>query len=170
MFRQHLFRHLFRHTVRAMNRILILVAAGSLTLSTTLLASARGTPAEARAMLSKAVTHYSSAGRKQALADFTAGRSPFRDRDLYVVCITSDHRIAANGAFPDFVGTSADALKDADGDLLGKALWDAATKEKAGSIQYRMINPMTRKVELKTTFYHRLADDLLCGIGAYNAS
>jgi hypothetical protein len=31
-----------------------------------------------------------------------------------------------------------------------------------------MLNPATRKVELKTTFYSRVADDLLSGVGAYS--
>ena len=136
--------------------------------SSAVLAASRGTFDEAKTMLQKAVAHFADVGRKEALADFSAGKAPFRDRDLYVVCVTSDHKIAANGAFPAFVGTSADALKDADGHPLGQALWDAAKKNKAGSIEYPMVNPMTKHVEKKTTFYNRLTDDLLCGVGAYN--
>jgi cytochrome c len=129
----------------------------------------RGTPAEARAMLQKATDHYKSVGRKQALSDFTAGKPPFRDRDLYVVCVAADHTTAANGGFPTYVGTSVDVLVDAKGHQLGKALWDAATKNPEGSIEYPMINPATGKMESKTTFYSRVADDLLCGVGAYSA-
>ncbi len=88
-------------------------------------------------MLQKAVQHYGSVGRKQALADFTAGKAPFHDRDLYVVCVDSKHVIAANGGFPSFVGTSSDALRDADGHPLGKALWDAASKQAEGSVHAR---------------------------------
>ena len=59
-----------------------------------LFAADRGTPAEAKAMLQKAVAHYKEVGRKQALADFNAKKAPFGDRDLYVVCIgpDPDHR------------------------------------------------------------------------------
>ena len=39
-------------------------------------ADARGTLAEAKAMLQKAAEHFKSAGRTQALADFTAGKAP----------------------------------------------------------------------------------------------
>jgi hypothetical protein len=108
-------------------------------------------------------------GRKQALSDFTAGKAPFRDRDLYVFCVAGDHTIAANGGFPTYVGTSADVLVDVKGHALGKALWDAAAKNPEGSIEYAMINPATGKMESKTTFYTRVADDLLCGVGAYSA-
>jgi hypothetical protein len=126
----------------------------------------RSTPAEAKAMLQKAVEHFKSAGRERALSDFTAGKPPFRDRDLYVVCVASDHTIVANGAFPAFVGTSADAL-NANGKPLGKALWDAAAKDSGGSIQYAMRNPATGNTETKTTFFSKVAADLLCGVGVY---
>jgi cytochrome c len=118
-------------------------------------------------MLRKAVDHYNAVGRKQAFADFTAGKAPFRDRDLYVVCMASDHTVVANGAFPSYVGTSADALVDAKGRPLGKAFWDAAAKNVEGSVGYPMLNPVTGKIEEKTMFYSKLADDLLCGVGAY---
>jgi cytochrome c len=68
--------------------------------ATTLFAADRGTPAEAKAMLQKAVAHYKQVGRKQALADFNAKKPPFGDRDLYVACIGPDHTIVANGGFP----------------------------------------------------------------------
>src|SRR2546426_7780234 len=98
-------------------------------------AADRGTPAEAKAMLAKAVAHYKAVGRKQALADFTGKKAPFADRDLYVFCIGPDRVIAANGGYPSFVGMSADVLKDADGRLLGKALWEAGSREGGGSVE-----------------------------------
>jgi hypothetical protein len=146
----------------------ILVAAAIVPLGAAHAAN-RGTAAEARAMLQKAVAHYKTAGRKQALSDFTAGKAPFKDRDLYVVCIASNQTVAANGAYPAFVGTSADALRDANRKPLGKAFWNAAAKNPEGSVQYPMLNPVTGRVEDKTTFYAKVADDLLCGVGAYNA-
>src|SRR5262245_43169077 len=106
-----------------------------------LLAADRGTPAEAKVMLQKAVAHYKAVGRKQALADFTAKKAPFGDRDLYVVCIGSDHTIIANGGFPQYVGMSADALKDADGKSVGQQGWDVASTKGEGAVRYRWINP-----------------------------
>jgi hypothetical protein len=141
----------------------------ALSLSAGLSAAPRSTPAEAKAMLQKAVGHFKSAGRQQALADFTAGKPPYRDRDLYVVCVDSGHKIAANGGFPSVVGTSADGLKDAKGKPLGKALWDAASQQAEGSIRYSMLNPSTYKPETKITFYQKVAGDLLCGVGVYSA-
>jgi cytochrome c len=133
-----------------------------------LLAADRGTPAEAKAMLQKAVAHYRSVGQKQALADFTSKKAPFADRDLYVVCLGPDHTITANGGFPQYVGASADLLKDADGKSVGKAGWDVATSKGEGSVSYRWLNPVTHKMEPKITFFQKAGEDV-CGVGAYNS-
>jgi cytochrome c len=126
----------------------------------------RGTPAEAQAMLQKAVDHYKEVGRQQALADFTARKAPFADRDLYVFCIGHDRKISAHGAVAKYVGTSADGLKDADGKPLGKAILDAAAKGE-GSVQYQWMNPVSHKVEPKISFVRKAGTDV-CGVGAYH--
>lgn len=129
--------------------------------------SERGTPAEAKTMLEKAIEHYKSVGRKQALADFTAKKAPFSDRDLYVFCISSDGRTTANGGFPQYVGTSVDALKDADGKPLGRRILEAGSSNGEGSVVYRWINPVTHQMEHKTAFAKKAGEDI-CGVGAYN--
>ena len=134
-------------------------------IATRAVAAERGTPAEAQAMLGKAITHYKQAGRNQALADFNKKVAPFADRDLYVVCLASDHKIVANGGFPQLVGSSADQLKDADGKPLGAALWAAAGKDE-GSVHYRWTNPITGKTEPKVSFIQKAGDDI-CIVGAY---
>jgi signal transduction histidine kinase len=116
-------------------------------------------------MLGKAIAHYKQAGRSQALADFNKKVAPFVDRDLYVVCLASDHKIVANGGFPHLVGSSADQLKDADGKPLGAALWAAAGKDE-GSVRYRWTNPVTGKTEPKISFVQKAGDEI-CIVGAY---
>ena len=130
-------------------------------------ASGRGTPAEAKAMLQQAVAHYNSVGRKQALADFTAKKPPFGDRDLYVACMGSDHIIAATGGYPSLVGSSADAWKDADHKPLGTRIWDLALSKGEGSVEYRWYNPVSGKIEPKVFFIQKVGEDA-CGVGAYN--
>ena len=130
-------------------------------------AAERGTPAEARAMLAKAVAHYKAVGRAAAFADFNGRKAPFFDRDLYVFCIDTHHMTLANGGFPSYVGTSVDALKDADGKPIGTALLNAVAGKSEGSVEYRWLNPMTHKIEPKVSFVQKLGDDV-CGVGAYN--
>jgi hypothetical protein len=127
----------------------------------------RGTPEQAKALLAKAVAHYKEVGREKALADFNAKKPPFVDRDLYVVCLGPDHTIIAHGAFPPFVGSSSDLMKDSEGRPLGKALWDAAQGGGDGAVRYWWINPLSGKTEPKVSFAQKAGDDV-CIVGAYN--
>jgi cytochrome c len=130
-------------------------------------AATRGTPAEAKAMMTKAVEHYQKVGRKQALADFNSGKA-WKDRDVYVWCADPDGIIKANAGFPNLIGASANTWKDSNGKPVGKATWEIASKKGSGSLEYRWFNPVTSKIEPKVTFFQKVADDLVCGSGAYN--
>lgn len=131
--------------------------------------SERGTPDEARAMLQKALEHYTSVGREQALADFTGRVTPFFDRDLYVVCVNSAHIETANGGFPQYVGSSADAVSDANGKPLGKTIWETASVTETNAVNYRWVNPVSGKTEPKVLFFRKVGTDV-CGVGAYRPS
>jgi hypothetical protein len=144
-----------------------LAAAVAVAAATATQAAERGTVAEAKAMLARAVERYRSLGRGQALAAFTAKKAPFGERDLYVVCIDEARQIVANGGHPHHVGTSADLVKDLDGRPLGRTAWEAVERTGEGSVEYRLPNPMNRQVELKTTFFHRMEAGVLCGVGAF---
>jgi cytochrome c len=127
----------------------------------------RGTPDEAKAMMMQAVEHYSQVGRERALKDFNGKTPPFADRDLYVACIDNNHKLVANGGYPSLVGTSTDAWKDADGNQLGKSIADAMSPEGEAIIKYRWYNPLSKKIEPKTGFFHKVGTDI-CGVGAYS--
>jgi cytochrome c len=130
-------------------------------------AAERGTPAEAKALLEKAMAHYAEVGRTRALADFNKGKAPWKDRDLYVFCFDSSRIEVANGGFPQYVGVSADLLKDVNGQSVGKAGAEIARKNGSGSVNYDWLNPVTHRTEHKTAFFHTAGDDV-CGVGAYN--
>jgi cytochrome c len=122
-------------------------------------ASEHGTPDEAMAMLQKAIAHYTSVGRKQALADFTGRVTPFFDRDLYVACVDAHLIISANGGFPNLVGSAVEPLS--------RAAWDAASRNKIGSIDYAYTDPVTKTTEPKTFYYEKVGTDV-CGVGVYH--
>jgi hypothetical protein len=129
-------------------------------------AGEHGTADEAKTMLQKAVDHYNTAGPDQALADFNGRMAPFFDRDLYVVCMGSDHVETANGGFPEYVGSSADALTDTAGNPLGKSVWDAASADAVNSVNYHWTNPVSGQTEPKTLYFQKVGDQV-CGVGVY---
>jgi hypothetical protein len=118
-----------------------------------------GTLDEAKAMLKKAVEHYNTVGRTQALSDFNNRVAPFFVRDLYVACIDSNLRQSANGGFPNLVGSAIEPLS--------RARWDAATINNISSIDYQWIDPATGVTEPKTFYYEKVGSDV-CGVGAYH--
>ena len=89
---------------------------------------ANPTPADAKAMLARALDYYQANGREKALDAFNSNRPPFSDRGLYVFCIGPDRTLVADGEFREFIGQSADILKDASGEPLGRAFWDIAQR------------------------------------------
>ena len=119
----------------------------------------RGTPDEARTMLQKAVEHYKTVGRAQALSDFTGRVAPFFDRDLYVACIDSQLAQSANGGFPNLVGSTVQPIS--------RKAWDAASNSTIGSVNYVWIDPANGNSERKTFYYEKVGSDV-CGVGAYH--
>ena len=111
-------------------------------------------------MLQKAVAHYNSVGRTQALADFTNRVAPFFDRDLYVACIDSTLVQSANGGFPNLVGSAIQPLEQI-------RIWNSATTNNISSISHAWIHPATGVTEPKTFFYEKVGSDV-CGVGAYS--
>jgi hypothetical protein len=129
--------------------------------------SEHGTADEAQAMLKAAIDHYNSAGRDQALADFNAKAAPFFDRDLYVVCMGSDHIETANGGFPQYVGFSADTVMDSNGNPLGKTVWDTASAAAVNTVDYKWLNPVSNQTEPKKLYFQKVGTEV-CGVGVYS--
>lgn len=145
----------------------ILMAVVALPVSAAEQTDARGTPAEAKAMLAKAVAYYNANGRTKALAAFNRNRSPFADRDLYVFCIGPDKKLVADGGYREYINQSADLLKDADGKPIGGAVWDIAVKKGGGELRYNWLNPVTKLIEPKVSYFAKVGQDV-CGVGSYD--
>jgi cytochrome c len=126
-------------------------------------AGEKGTPAEAQALLDKAVKLVQTEGNAKALAAFNDPKGKFVDRDLYVFCYGPDGKITAHRD-PARVGTEVAGIKDADGKEIGKEM--IATGDKGGTVEYKWPNPLSNKVETKVS-YLKKAGDQVCGVGAY---
>ena len=150
-----------------MRACLPLLLIGSL-LATPALAAEAPTPADAKAMLDKAVAYYKDHGRKAALDAFNKNRPPFSDGGLYVFCIGPDRTLVADGEFRSFIGQSADILKDASGKKLGQSFLDAAQKEGMGEVHYQFLDPKTQLMKPKVSYVEKIDQDV-CGVGTYEA-
>ncbi|HEY2837041.1 MAG TPA: cache domain-containing protein [Rhizomicrobium sp.] len=126
------------------------------------------TPADAKAMLIKAVAFYKDHGRKAALDAFNKNQPPFSDRGLYVFCIGADKTLVADGEFRSFIGQSADILKDASGKKLGQSFLDAAEKGAPGEVHYQFLDPASQLIKPKMAYVQKVDQDV-CGVGTYEA-
>ena len=130
-----------------------------------LFADERGTPDEAKALVDKAAAHLTAVGAEKAFADFNNPTAGYVDRDLFVFVYSLDGKIVSAGANTALLGRNAAALKDVDGKEFGKMILAAALGG-GGWSDYRMVNPVTKKAEPKTTYAVK-AGDYIVAAGAY---
>lgn len=128
--------------------------------------AANGTADEAKALLERAAAHFETVGPEQAFKDFTDTQGQFVDRDLYVFCFDLDTVTTAHGGNPALMGKDISKLKDADGKSFTLEILDVAVKSGSGQVDYKWVNPTTKKIEQKSTYVRRLGDNA-CGVGFY---
>jgi cytochrome c len=127
---------------------------------------AQGTPDEAKSLAERAAIHLREVGPKQAIADFNDPNGGYCDRNLFVVTYDQQHKVVSSIRVPAYLGRDATRFVDEDGEEFGKAIIAMAEDHGAGWVDYRMTNPATMKVELKTS-YVIVAGGYVLMVGAY---
>jgi len=124
-----------------------------------------GSPAEARAMLERAVQAL-RADKQKALTAFTQGAKDFRHRDLYVFCFGPDGTVDAhpNAAL---IGVEASLLKDKDGKAFALEILRVAKPDTFAEVTYSWPRLLSNDPMRKTSYVTRI-DDHVCGVGYYN--
>jgi cytochrome c len=127
---------------------------------------ADATPAQAQALLMRAVDALRADPAKAIEAFNTLLRGPYAEDDLYIFVIgLSDKRVYANGADPRLIGTDALSLRVADGKFVQEMIAEAGRWDQ-GEMDYAWPNPVTGHVENKHVFLRRV-DDMVVGVGYY---
>jgi cytochrome c len=127
-----------------------------------------GTKDEAVAMVKRAQEMFKKDG---ADATFKAVSDPsnkeFHDRDLYVYIYTISGVCVAHGARPALIGKNLIDLKDQDGNYLIRAHVEIANGPGNGWVSYKWPNPLTNKIEDKTSYVEKMGDNYFVGVGIY---
>jgi len=150
-----------------MKKILALIA----TLALSLAAHAadadfkRASPAEAEAMVKKAIVYYKKNGKDKSMAEFMKNPGPFVDRDLYVTVYDMQANDLAH-INPKMVGKNMMELRDADGKYHIKERMEAAQKGMSGWQDFKFFNPVSKKIEPKRMYWEKY-DNLVFACGAY---
>lgn len=126
------------------------------------MAAEYGTPAEAKALLEKAVMAV-KADKAKALVMFTKGEGGFKDRDLYPYCGGPDGYFTAH---PTLLGKSLKDLRDKYGKPLGEEVYAAAREGSIAEVSYMWPRPGQTDPVAKVAFVTRV-DDQVCAVGYY---
>ena len=131
-----------------------------------------GTAEEAKAMLMKAVAAV-RADEAKALDMFNKGEGGFRDRDLYVFCVsTSDGTIVAigNPNLKEALGTDMRAAQNSTGRAFGAEIYAAIQKPEGQitEVSYMLPRPGADDTPVaRVSLVARADADIGCGVGYY---
>jgi signal transduction histidine kinase len=145
--------------------IVSVVALAALVVAHLAVAAANGTADEAKAMVDKAVPMLAQDGKDKAFPIFDDPQGPFVDRDLYLFVLDMTGTTVAHGTNKALIGKSLLNLKDADGKLFIQELLEVAKTKGEGWVDYKWPNPVTKKVEAKSSYIKKVGDYVVgCGI------
>jgi signal transduction histidine kinase len=125
-----------------------------------------GSPAEAKALLARAVAEVAKSGVEASYKAFSDPKGAFVDRDLYVFCFSTSGIMKAHGGNPALLGKDFIAIKDSDGKVFVSDMIQLAVAAGEGWVDYKWPNPTTKKIESKSSFVNKVGDDV-CGVGIY---
>lgn len=126
--------------------------------------SAKGTAAQAKAMLERAVAAL-KADQPAALKAFRARTDGFGEGDLYVFCNGLDGA-SVEHPNPAMAGTNLNTLRDANGKEFGKIILREAQEGRMSTVDYAFPELGGTTPLPKETFFTRIGA-LICGVGYY---
>lgn len=130
-------------------------------------ASEFGTREEAVAMVKRVQEKFRTDGPEATFKAVTdQSIKEFHDRDLYPFIYDLNGLNVAHGARPALVGKNLVSLKDQDGKYLIKEIIGIVMDQGSGWINYKWPNPITNKIEDKSSYVEKMGDYLV-GVGVY---
>jgi len=118
---------------------------------------------EASAMVKKGVAFIKANGTEKGYAEITKKGGQFSDRDLYLVVYGLDGTVHAHGANEKMIGKNLIELKDVDGKAFVKERVELGQSKGTFWQDYKFTNPVTKKIEPKTSYCEKLNDSVVCG-------
>jgi signal transduction histidine kinase len=154
-----------------MMRYLVLFSFASLTLAAPATAAEFGTKEEAVAMVKRVQAQFKKDGAEVTFKEVSdKSTKAYHDRDLYPFIYYRDGTQkgvnVAHGARPALIGKNLIDLKDQDGKYLVRELINIANGPGSGWFDYKWPNPITNKIEDKTSYVERMGDYMV-GVGVY---
>ena len=125
-----------------------------------------GAKAQAKAMVVKAEAFVKANGKEKAIAEFNKPAGQFVKGSLYVFAYDLKGIVIAHSQRPELVGKNMINEPDSQGKLFRKEIVEKAKAKGKGWVNYKYLNPITKKEEPKTTYFKKVGD-MIIGCGAY---
>lgn len=140
-----------------MKAVFALIASTFLML-TTAAAAAEPAQKDAIALVEKAIAFAKSQGKDKLVTAVNAKNPDFVQGELYVVVYALDGTRLAHPTNPKLVGKSTLDIADVDGKEYGKEMVEVAKTKGKGWVDYKFKNPVSGKVEPKSSYVERSGD------------
>ena len=119
---------------------------------------------EAATMVNKAVALIKSDGPEKAYAAIDdKANADFHVKDLYIMVYDLDGKCLAHGVNAKLIGKDMSDAQDSDGVFYIKDRVKLAQSQPSFWQDYKFTNPVSKKIEPKTTFCERLNNTTVCG-------
>ena len=150
-----------------MRILAFLVFAALITIASPAPAAEFGSKDEAVAMVKRVQAEFKKAGPDATFKEVSdKSVKDFHDRDLYPFVYDMSGLCVAHGARPALIGKILIDLKDQDGKFLIREMVSMAKGPGSGWIDYKWPNPLTNKIEDKSSYVEKMGDYFV-GVGIY---
>jgi cytochrome c len=145
-----------------MKKILVMAIALFAFLAPVLAAGAEDPQQEAKALVESAAAFLKANGKEATLAECNKAGGQFDKGDLYVFAYDMTATIVAHPKNQKLVGKNLMEVPDTDGKQFRKEIVETAKASGFGWVDYKYLNPESKKVEAKTTYLQKAGDIVLC--------
>jgi cytochrome c len=145
-----------------MKKVLLVVIAVVFGFINTQAQEKHGTPAQAIAMVKKAIDFIKANGKEKAFAAFDDPKGKFVDGDVYVMIYDFTGKCLAHGTNPKMIGKDMSDMTDGNGKLYIKERLEIAKTKGTGWQDYKWGNPVSKKIENKSVFIQKFDDLIIC--------
>jgi cytochrome c len=125
-----------------------------------------GNATEAKALVEKGAAFMKANGKEKTLSEISKLKGQFDKGDLYIFAYDMTATVLAHPKNPKIIGKNLLEVPDNDGKYFRKDVIQGAKTKGSGWVDYKYLNPDTKKVEPKTTYFLKVEDIILCA-GAY---
>jgi cytochrome c len=121
---------------------------------------------EAKAIVAKAEEFVKENGKEKAITEINKPEGQFVKGDFYIFVYDLKGTVIAHPFRPSLLGKNVLNESDSRGKLFRKEIVEKAKTKGEGWVEYKYFNPTTKKEKLKTTYFKKVDDMIIC-CGAY---